>query len=366
MQRGRVSPDIGEQVFAYAKACGIIGKSFVGKRIPALGKINSLNELKRLVFPDVFSELPGPELLSDLENRILRRTTRQILAVLNAYSNPPELLVRQVRSYEYADLKTCLHHIAAGKPVPKTLSDIDRFGTVRFGAYPDLAAMLSGSEFEFILAKDLNALKSVDDYLTSLETELDLHYYTLLTESVKRLHPDDRQFVGQILAREISLRNCVWALRLRTYFDKTPRETVQHLMDIEMHQGGDSGNVISLAVEARGLLSFPPDFRPAWNGWRWEHLLNPEKAGEIWTVNPRHFQNAASHYIYRQVLHGFRNMPSSVTAIFCFLKLKQFEEDLLTSITEGLGLGMTGNEVFDLIEVPEGNLGLWPQRQVHQ
>ena len=38
-------------------------------------------------------------------------------------------------------------------------------------------------------------------------------------------------------------------------------------------------------------------------------------------------------------------------AAACFIKLKQFEEDLLTSVAEGLGLGMSGRDVFSLLEV---------------
>jgi vacuolar-type H+-ATPase subunit C/Vma6 len=362
----RKSIDAGERAFAYAKACGIIGKSFVGKRISALGRLNALNEFGRLVFPDVTSELPGKELLIDLERRLLQRTIRHILAVINSYSNPPELLVRQLRSCEYADLKTCLHHIAVNKPIPSSLCDLGKYGTVRFNAYPDLKAMIGGTEFEFILSKDFNAS---DFDITSLEAELDLQYYTLLLQSLQSLPAEDRLLAQRILAEEISLRNCVWALRLRTYFEKSSQETKKYLMDMEIPQcppadipgdiqsrvisqtGADSGT-ISLAQEAFESLYFPLDNRSFWKGWRWESLLNPEGHGEIWTANPRFFQNAASRYIYRLSLRCFRRMPFSVNAEFCYIKLKQFEEDLLTSTAEGLGLGMGGNDIFNLLEVP--------------
>jgi len=98
-------------------------------------------------------------------------------------------------------------------------------------------------------------------------------------------------------------------------------------------------------------LRFPLDSRPAWNGWRWEHFLNPHNAGEHWTVDPRYFQNAASRHIYRLSLHYFRTMPFSVSSLFCFIKLKQYEENLLISIAEGLWLGMTGKDVFAMLEV---------------
>jgi len=358
--------DAGELAYAYAKACGIIGKSFVGKRVSALAKLNALNEFGRLVFPEASYELPGKELLIELERRLLQRTTKHILSIIKSYSNPPELLVRQLRSCEYADLKTCLHHIIADKPIPANLCDLGRFGTIRFNGYPDLEAMLKGTEFAFILSKGLNA---ADFDITALEAELDLQYYTLLLKSLQSLPPEDRVFAHRILAEEISLRNCIWALRLRTYFDKTFQETEKYLMDLEttecpqgeipgdinprfsFQKSTDSGK-ISLAQEAYESLYFPLDNRNAWKEWNWESLLNPEVPGESWSADPRYFQNAASRYIYRLSLRCFRRAPFSINAEFCFIKLKQFEEDLLTSVAEGLGLGMGGNDVFNMIEVP--------------
>jgi vacuolar-type H+-ATPase subunit C/Vma6 len=336
--------DSGEQAYAYAKACGIIGKSMVGKRISALAKLNSLSELDRLIFPDTYHELPVREMLVDLERRILRRTVEHILVILASYSSPPELLVRQLRSCEYADLKTCLHHIAAGKKKPPPLSDIGAFRTVRFEAYPDLAAMIAGTEFTFISADDIAAIQSPNFDITPLEVKLDLHYYTMLIKSLRRLPASGRPVVERILAEEISLRNCAWALRLRTYFNKKPNEVESYLMDLTINKSSEA----SLAQEALRSLNFPLDSPAEWKKWRWKALMNPQT--ENWAADPRHFQNAASRYIYNQCIKSFRNLPFSVSSIFCYIKLKQFEEDLLTSITEGLGLGMTGGDVFDLLE----------------
>jgi len=109
---------------------------------------------------------------------------------------------------------------------------------------------------------------------------------------------------------------------------------------------------ISLAAEALESLNFPLDSRDAWHGWRWEKLLNSEDQAGIWKVDPRYFQNAAAQYLYRLALRYFHTMPMSVSAVFCFIKLKQFEEDLLTSVAEGLGLSMDSVEVFKLLGEP--------------
>ncbi|MCL2128004.1 MAG: V-type ATPase subunit, partial [Treponema sp.] len=113
-----------------------------------------------------------------------------------------------------------------------------------------------------------------------------------------------------------------------------------------------SGREISLAAEALQSLQFPLDSRPAWKNWRWERFLNPQGADEMWAADPRHFQNAASRYIYSLSMRCFRQAPFSISSSYCYIKLKQFEEDLLTSVTEGLALQMTGKDVFDLTGAP--------------
>jgi hypothetical protein len=330
-------PGRGERSYVFAKACGIVGKSFVGKRIPRLLGLGRLSELDRLVFPASGRDLPERELLLDLENRITGRSARQILSIAGSFPKPPEFLVRLVRSYEYSDLKSCLAFIAEGpagsrpggrKPV---FTDIGPFGTVRFESFPDLPAMLGGTEFEFLLKKDTASPEI-------LQTELDRLYYTKLWEALKKLPKKDRLASEKILAEEISLRNTVWALRLRIYYGMEAGRIRDRLMP-------------SPGADTLAALELPLDNREAWKGWGRESFLNAAHSGESWRLDPRYFQNAASEYLYRLALHSFRRRPLSIDTSFCFIKLKQFEEDLLISVAEGLVLGMSGRDVFSLLEV---------------
>jgi len=332
--------------YVYAKACGIIGKSFVGKRVSSLAGLRSLSELDRLVFPDHHRDLPARELLADIENRIIDRTVRQIMVIAGSYANPPELIVRMLRSYEYGDLKICIQRIASGKKEPVRFCDIGRFRTVNFDAFPDMNAMLKNTEFEFLLSQDLKNLKAGSD-VAPVEAKIDALFYRGLVESLARLSPEDREITQRMLADEISLRNCTWALRLRTYYQKMASEALKHLMDIKLR--GRKGS--SLAAEAVQSLDFPLDSRSSWRGWKWERLLNREQTSSHWAADPRHFQNAASGYMYRLAMRCFHRSPMSVSAVFCFIKIKQFEEDLLTSVAEGLALGLDSSSVFRLLEV---------------
>ena len=332
--------------YVYAKACGIIGKSFVGKRSSSLSNLHSLSELDRLVFPDHHRDLPAREMLADIEKRIIDRTVRQIMTIAGAYENPPEIIIRMLRSYEYGDLKICIQHIASGKKEPPFFCDIGRLRTINFDAYPDIDAMLKNTEFDFLLSQDLKNLKTGAD-TAAVETKIDALFYSSLIEDLYRLSAEDREIIQRMLADEISLRNCTWALRLRTYYQKMASEALKHLMDLKLRGKNDA----SLAAEAVQSLDFPLDTRSSWNGWKWEKFLNSEQASAHWSADPRHFQNAASGYLYKLAMRSFHRTPLSVSSVFCFIKIKQFEEDLLTSVAEGLALGLDSSVVFRLLEV---------------
>jgi vacuolar-type H+-ATPase subunit C/Vma6 len=335
--------------YAYAKACGITGKSFVGKRISSLAGLRSLSELDRLIFPDSYRELLGMELLSDLEKRIIARTIRQILLIVNGYDKPPELLVQMLRVYEYSDLKACLQNIAFNEKRLPALCDIGSFQTVNFSAFPDIDMMLENTDFKFLLSDELKSLNSGGTDINSIEAKLDYLYYLRLINYLPRLGEEDRMITQRILYEEIALRNCVWALRLRTYFKKSAKETENYLMEIKAHN--KTGKDLSLASDALESLDFPLDSRQVWESWKWKDLLNKEHSSEHWKADPRHFQNAASQYLYQITLRNFHRSPMSISSIFCYIKLKQFEEDFLTSIAEGLALGMDSTGVFKLLEV---------------
>jgi vacuolar-type H+-ATPase subunit C/Vma6 len=197
--------------------------------------------------------------------------------------------------------------------------------------------MVRDTEFEFLSSVPTGE----GDAGIALQTRLDQHYYTTLWESLYRLKPRDRTGIAVILSEEISLRNVVWALRLRTYYGMSGDEVREKLID--------PGDRPSLAADAEVSLELPLDTREPWASWKRAAFLNPDQGG-MWTADPRYFQNAASKHLYQLARHYFRRRPFSIDTAACFIKLKQFEEDLLTSIAEGLGIGMTSRDVFALLE----------------
>jgi vacuolar-type H+-ATPase subunit C/Vma6 len=279
-------PDLGERAYAFAKASGIIGKSFIGKRVSALGNINRLSELDRLIFPNSSHDLPEKELIPDLEARISKRTVDAAQRIVNSFTKPPEFFVLLVEGLKRQDTGNILE-----------------------------------------------------------QTQQDTHYYSSLLTALQKLQISDQRITRKILTEEISLRNAACALRLRTYYHLGEKEVKPHLIDIKMRL---QNRQLSLASDALSSLDLPLDNRQPWTLWKREKFLNPDTGG-AWKADPRYFQNAAAKYLYRMARHSFRCCPSSLDKIFCFIKMKQFEEDVLTSSAEGLRMGISSKEVFSML-----------------
>jgi len=264
--------------FAYAKACGIIGKSFLGKRAANLKNIHSLNELDRLVFSLQHKELSDKQLLSDFKSRIDARTVKKILYVIKSYAPEVKLLTLAFKNYKSSEL-------------------------VETGA------------------------------------ELDRHYYQELIGSLCELEQGDREIAQKLIADEICIRNCLWALRLRSFYNMTPLQTKNYLLDLKFNSDAFLKKQ-SLAAKAKSSLQFALDTRQHWEGWKWERFLNPHEDIRSWKADPRYFQNAASLYLCNTVYHNFHSNPLTVSSIYCFIKLMQYEEDLLISAAQAIAFGM--------------------------
>lgn len=272
----------GERAYAYAKACGIIGKSYVGRRMKALGQVTRLAELDRLVFPINSRNLPERELLPDLEKRFAGRFQDAADGIVACFRDPPEFLVL-----------------------------LSRPGDTE---------------------------------------QPDQRYYSVLWTAMMKLPKKDRWMSEKILSEEIALRNTVWAMRLRSYYRMDSEEIKQRLVYPE-GEPGRGRRATDWLADALLCLELPLDNMEAWRSWRWASFLNPGQSGEAWTVDPRYFQNAASEYLYNLSKRNFHRDPFSLDTVFCFIKIKQFEEDILTSLSEGISLGMSSKDVFALLEV---------------
>jgi vacuolar-type H+-ATPase subunit C/Vma6 len=334
----------GERAYVYARACALVGKSFVGRGVARLAGLTRLSELDRLVFADRARDLPGRELLRDFEQRVMNRAASHIITIVNSFHHPPELLVRMAREFEYADLKRAIAAAAAGEKTAPAFTGIGRFATVDFAAYPRFDKMLANTEFGF-LAEDMTRLSG--ESAPRIQNRLDRQYYTALWNSLFRLAPGDRSSIERILAAELSLRNVSWALRLRVYYGMAAGQIREYLIQGRARRGKQG--TPALEKDALASLDLALDNPAAWARWRWARFLNRSVPGEPWTVDPRFFQNAAARYLSHLAWLSLHHRPFALDTAACFIKLKLFEEDLLVSVAEGISMGMGSRETLELL-----------------
>jgi vacuolar-type H+-ATPase subunit C/Vma6 len=335
---------MGERAFVYAKACGMIGKSYTGSGKVKLNTVGRLSDLDRLIFSADAKDLPERELLPDLERRIVNRTVEQIVTIISAFKNVPEFLTRLVLSYESADLKTMLNAYAAKEAKLPAMTNLGSLGSINFDAYPDLDLMLKHTEYDWLLKRKDDIADS--EKLVLLYIEIDHQYYLDLWKSLLKLPARDCISIKKIIKEEIAIRNIVWALRLETYYKMNPEKIAERLVDISLGKGQKS-----LAHDAMECLNFHLDSHADWIKWKRAAFVNPEKAGESWSLNPRYVQNTSAKYLHRLAQRLFHRRPFAIDTAACFIKIKQYEEDLLTSVAEGLSFGMTAQDVLTMLEV---------------
>lgn len=329
-----------ERAYIYAKACGIVGKSFIGPRIQRLQEINRLSDLDRLLFPDSYQDLPERELLVSLEKRIIQRTTNQINILLKTQQTIPRFIELLIRSYEYADVKLLVTALLEKDSAPSSHADLGKFSTVHYEKYPDLHGLFANTDFEWIIN---NFPKNQNENMR-LQSELDRKYYSLLWTELIHIKDPSIRYIREIISEEIVLKNILWALRLKFYFNFERKDIEPMLLNVQ-----DGPNF--LIKPALSCIDLPTDQFASWNSFEYRSLLNPEEPGTYWHLNLPYVQRKAALLLYKKARIFFRRSPFSLNTTACFIKLKQFEEDLLVSLAEGISLGLSGREVLSMLEV---------------
>jgi hypothetical protein len=272
-------PTTGEISYAYAKACGILGKSFVGKRLKLLTNVSRLADIERLVFTSEQKNISDKELVVDMEERIEERSLALLQQIIQSFRQPGDFLSLLCRWTEFKNKEN--------------------------------------------------------------------DYYNLLWPALMHLPKKDRIYTEKILCEEIALHNAVWAMRLRAYYkmnvdDISGKLIVPNAENREMFRDLDK----KWLSAAKMALELPEDDMNAWKIWPYYKLLNknaPEE-GHEWQPDPRYVQNAVARKLFHEAYSGFRRSPFSLDMVYCFSKILQFEEDMLTGLCGALGLGMSANE----------------------
>lgn len=171
----------------------------------------------------------------------------------------------------------------------------------------------------------LSAPKLEDDQ--EINQKQDFEYAKRLFLGVQELQPTQKKPILEYLKLEYTLRNILWTLRLKVYYN--------------MAGGGIKPLLIpQQRQEALKILDYPIDDFSFWQNWKYVNFLPPQEEGSPWSVDPLYFFHEAKKILYKKALSLFHKYPQSYVALFAWFKIKHYELDYIRTATESIRLNI--------------------------
>ena len=268
--------------FVYSKASGILAKSFTGDNAEKLFSVKSLRELYTLLFGSEIPAVPEVLLAKEIENKAAKKFHDLYADLLSNFSSPERILSEIFRFYEYEN---------------------------------------SGDN------KLENDEKIVRD----------------LWASVLELPSNERENLKKFIKTEISLRNVLWALRLKVYYHFSPEEIQKRLVYSDnLRKKHDI-----LAEDALSILDKDPSSYDDWKNWKYAQFLNPHEDGVVWEIDPSWVGKSARVSLVKLYQRSFHKDPMSVLSLISWFKIKENELNNIRAVAEGLRLDVEQEKIME-------------------
>ena len=164
--------------FVYAKASGLLAKSFTGENAIKLFSVQSLRELYTLLFDDEVPSVPEVLLSKEIEVKSEEKFLTQYKNLLDEFEQPSPILSEILSFYEYE------------------ISE-----------------------------------KSAD---SEENAKNDRERIMALWNSLSSLSGTDRENLEQLYKMEISFKNILWVLRLKVYYRFSPEEILSPAVQLNI------------------------------------------------------------------------------------------------------------------------------------
>ena len=315
--------------FVYAKASGMLKKSFVGPRTEKIFEQQKLSELWTLLFEDEVPLIPEVLLAKEIENKAENQFIKDFCKLLNCYSKPDKVSLFLLKSFDYGNLREIVFALSNGETKLPKLVDIGKYSELKIINWPDLEKITEKSDFNWY-----KTVPSIDEQ-RFFDHKLDLQYIKALWENTKKLPQWEREPVESFILEKINLDNCIWALRLKKYYEMSKEEIIQNLFS----QVENPSDKDILCGEAIKILDYDLDSYDSWKNWKYKKLLNDNLDGDVWFIDPIWVQQSAKIYLVKKAYKSFHQHPFTANVLISWFFVKQHELDCIRKAVEGLRIG---------------------------
>lgn len=328
----------GAYAYVYAKACGIVSKSFIGKRADRLFSVKSLGDLWSLLFQDELPLIPEGLLAYEIERKARGEFIDSFASLLSVFDKPEPVCLALLDYFNFENYKILVHALDEKQKEVPSFNNLGAYNSLNLSKWPSFTEMVKGTVF----AGFGQGLPENPD--AAWENNVDKFFYLNLWDSVKKIPSTQRDFAFNLIKNQIEIENISWALRLKVYFDMKVEDIIPMLV-FENQDNPSSKDVLGgTAVDA---LELPLDNIEAWKTWKYFKFLNPWSDSSLWSVDPRYFEQSGFTWLGRCALKNFHKNPFSVNTLLCFFKIKQSEVSLIRTAAEGIRLQVSEKEMAD-------------------
>src|SRR5574344_723659 len=329
--------------YVYAKASGMLARSFTGGRAVKLFNVHSLKELWSLLFKVEVPVVPEKMLAKALEAQAQKQFISQSCTLINNYAHPDEVLIALLHLHDYNNLKQIGASLCFGEKDLPSIVDITPYNLIDYAKWPDVAAMTAGSSLAWYNKKpELHEQQAVD-------YKLDCQFMNEVWAAAKKLSGSCRAPVMELIGQKFRMNNILWALRLRVYYNMDKDEIMNNLAFVqEMYDHTDP-----VAGQEVKLLDFDIDNYEQWKSWKYSELLNPHEEGVVWKIDPRWVYNASKKTFVEKAKNMFHLYPFTACPLVCWYIIKQNELDTIRTASESLRMNVKQSQAMQLAGVTE-------------
>jgi hypothetical protein len=288
-------------------------------------------EAWRSVFGESPPILPENELAAAAERGVRARAAEALRGIAGGLLEEEPFFAALVRKREFAYLKDVLAAAAELSPEAPAMDDPGLAAGFYAAGYPDLAAMLRKTRYQWVVEAGLGDMPSI-------KARLDRQYYAELWASAKAVPARLRGTLLDLVRVEAELENLVWGLRLKRYYSLGADDIRSLLIEL----GGVDVTGPTMAAVAKR-----PDSRAEWEQWKWELLVPDSRSqdGGDWYFDVRGFESAARRYLFRRLYRRLHLEPDTYVPLYAFFRIKEYETTAIHGVIEGIKLEAPSAEI---------------------
>ncbi|MBC6714191.1 V-type ATPase subunit [Treponema sp. Marseille-Q3903] len=327
--------------FVYAKASGILGHSFIGSRTHLLFEQKSLSGLWTMIFKTPVPIIPEVMLAEQIESEAFTKFISEYKYFVKCYDKPDPLLIDQLCIYEAENLKEVSDALSNGQKTPPALVDLEGMTKLDFTAWPDIAKITKDTPYSWY-----NRVPDVHEQ-QKMEFKLDLQVIRHLWNSVIQKKGEIREVLLKIYENEYTIKNIIWALRLRIYYKMAKEDIADKLIYVTDKPSSDD----PIAGPALSVLDMPLDNYETWSNWKYKDLINPYVEGEPWEIDPTWIENRNRVVLNRLSLKVFHQYPMTECSLIGWYKIKKYELRCIRTAVESLRLNINASEAMSSVGI---------------